>query len=338
MLKRRPYRRHLPLYSFRPVSAPSPHFGTPCCGAPCCGERELRGPSKASIDISAALPGVGRQLRLFAMSGVIFALVQNEQSALPTLSAAEQLAGLMGSARINVMAVRVPPATTIMPSEEILTTYQAAEIRLQEQARVAALQVIYDGWAAAARSPTLTTEWADVEGLVDMLVGEWGRRSDYLVINRPTARDKLGDRLAMHAALFDTGRPVLAVPPGFGAVLGERIAIAWRDEPCTARSVIAALRLLPSTRPVHVLAGVAATAPSPILPEMLAEHGIEAVLHALPLGHGSFGEALLRKAHHIGADLLVMGAYTRSPWRELILGGVTHYMLANADIPVLMRH
>jgi nucleotide-binding universal stress UspA family protein len=33
-----------------------------------------------------------------------------------------------------------------------------------------------------------------------------------------------------------------------------------------------------------------------------------------------------------------MGAYAHSPLRELILGGVTHYMLAYADQPVFMRH
>jgi nucleotide-binding universal stress UspA family protein len=36
--------------------------------------------------------------------------------------------------------------------------------------------------------------------------------------------------------------------------------------------------------------------------------------------------------------MLVMGAYAHSPLRELILGGVTRYMLDHADLPVLMRH
>jgi nucleotide-binding universal stress UspA family protein len=87
-----------------------------------------------------------------------------------------------------------------------------------------------------------------------------------------------------------------------------------------------------------VLAGVRAGHPQPVMPEILAEHGVEAVLHVLPIGAAVFGEALLAKVHEIGADLLVMGAYTHTAWRELILGGVTKYMLAHADLPVLMRH
>jgi nucleotide-binding universal stress UspA family protein len=51
-----------------------------------------------------------------------------------------------------------------------------------------------------------------------------------------------------------------------------------------------------------------------------------------------FGKTLLDTAHRLSVDLLVMGAYAHSPLRELILGGVTNYMLAHADVPVLMRH
>jgi nucleotide-binding universal stress UspA family protein len=58
----------------------------------------------------------------------------------------------------------------------------------------------------------------------------------------------------------------------------------------------------------------------------------------LPIGSEPFGKTLLDKVHRLSADLLVMGAYAHSPLRELILGGVTRYILAHADIPVLMRH
>ena len=78
--------------------------------------------------------------------------------------------------------------------------------------------------------------------------------------------------------------------------------------------------------------------PTPQMPAILAEHGIAAELHALPIGAGPFGAALLDKAHELGADMLVMGAYQHSPLRELLLGGVTRHMLAHADLPVLLRH
>ena len=52
----------------------------------------------------------------------------------------------------------------------------------------------------------------------------------------------------------------------------------------------------------------------------------------------STGEALLKKTHELGADLLVMGAYTRSRLRQMLLGGVTSHMLEHADLPVFMSH
>jgi nucleotide-binding universal stress UspA family protein len=61
-------------------------------------------------------------------------------------------------------------------------------------------------------------------------------------------------------------------------------------------------------------------------------------MHALPIGSGAFGATLLAKAHELGADMLVMGAYVHSPLRQLLFGGVTRYMLSHADIPALMRH
>ena len=51
-----------------------------------------------------------------------------------------------------------------------------------------------------------------------------------------------------------------------------------------------------------------------------------------------FGETLLSEAHELDADLLVMGAYAHSPLREMVFGGVTRFMLAHADLPILMRH
>ena len=50
------------------------------------------------------------------------------------------------------------------------------------------------------------------------------------------------------------------------------------------------------------------------------------------------GEALIAEAHAAGADLLVMGAYTRSRLAEFIIGGATREVLATADMPVLMHH
>jgi nucleotide-binding universal stress UspA family protein len=47
---------------------------------------------------------------------------------------------------------------------------------------------------------------------------------------------------------------------------------------------------------------------------------------------------LLSTAKELNADLLVMGAFHHSRWREFILGGVTLTMLEEATIPLFMAH
>jgi nucleotide-binding universal stress UspA family protein len=40
----------------------------------------------------------------------------------------------------------------------------------------------------------------------------------------------------------------------------------------------------------------------------------------------------------IGADMVVMGAYGHSRFREAILGGATRNMLETCEVPVFMAH
>ena len=45
-----------------------------------------------------------------------------------------------------------------------------------------------------------------------------------------------------------------------------------------------------------------------------------------------------KKIHAIPGMIMRLTLAAHSPLRELILGGVTNYMLAHTDLPVLMRH
>ena len=49
-------------------------------------------------------------------------------------------------------------------------------------------------------------------------------------------------------------------------------------------------------------------------------------------------DVLLRHVRDANADLLVMGAYGHSRFREAILGGATRNMLEQTTVPVLMAH
>jgi nucleotide-binding universal stress UspA family protein len=74
------------------------------------------------------------------------------------------------------------------------------------------------------------------------------------------------------------------------------------------------------------------------LAQYLARHGIEAQTWAFTPGRDPIGKELMIQCAEAGADLLVMGAYGHSRFREMVLGGATRGVIANAPLPVLMAH
>lgn len=269
------------------------------------------------------------------MTDVVLVVLRRPEMADILLRAALQIANLMGGARLSVLAVREPIEVSALAAEALMAEAESVvRARQREQQRVSALRSTYDKWRENSGADAL---WAEAEGSASAIIGERGSRADLIVAGQPLEDDPLA-RQAFSAALFGTDRPVLLVPTGSSAVFGRRVAIAWRDERCAVKAVLAALRCLASAEQVHVLTGVRGRASAPSMPRVLQEHGISAELHVLPIGSAPFGQTLLDTTHALGVDILVMGAYAHSPLRELILGGVTRHMLEHADLPVLMRH
>jgi nucleotide-binding universal stress UspA family protein len=277
------------------------------------------------------------------MSDVCLVVLVRPDAAPALLDAARRLTDLMDCACINVLAVRESNAVPPLSAEVVIDEADAYLIeRARERERIAALKTVFDKWVAEAGPLAAITHWAEAEGSAAAIVGERGSRTDLIVAGAP-AEDDAVSRQAFRAALFGTDRPVLMVPVLMSprnapATFGRCVAIAWRDDKQTARAVLPALRCLQTAERVHVITGMRDRVERPLMPRILVEHGIQAELHVLPIGSGPFGQALLDEAHTVGADLLVMGAYAHSPLRELLLGGVTRYMLTHADLPILMRH
>jgi nucleotide-binding universal stress UspA family protein len=74
------------------------------------------------------------------------------------------------------------------------------------------------------------------------------------------------------------------------------------------------------------------------LSQLLARHGVRAEVSVLARTLPRASEVLCRHATDINADMVVMGAYGHSRFREAILGGATRNMLEIADLPVFMAH
>jgi nucleotide-binding universal stress UspA family protein len=70
----------------------------------------------------------------------------------------------------------------------------------------------------------------------------------------------------------------------------------------------------------------------------LRMNGVPATAVTIAPGQMATGEAILDYAKTHGCDLLVKGAYTQSRLRQMVFGGATRHILANAALPVLMAH
>lgn len=215
--------------------------------------------------------------------------------------------------------------------------------------RSSAVRLMYDRFIAGsgvtqaqptARATEPTATFTTLTGREEDVVAQQSRLADLTIVPHPEAGNDTSSSDALHAVLFDSGRPVLIAPHKTPAALGTRVCVAWNGTAESAAAVQAALPWLQRADAVRILwadeyqrAGPAA----PALANYLALHGVQAELAKFRPLDREVGAGMLAAAREFGADLLTMGAYSHSRLRQLILGGVTRHVLEHADLPVIMN-
>lgn len=183
--------------------------------------------------------------------------------------------------------------------------------------------------------------WEDVTGREEECVAWRGRLSDLVIMGRPTDGLDAPSLLTLNAALMESGKPLLLAPPAAPPTVGRRVAVAWNGSAEAGRAVAFALPLMRRAEAVTILTLTEDTrtisAPAGELAAYLAWHGITAQAQLVHAGANA-GTVLLEQCAALNADLLVMGAYTHSRLRQLILGGVTRHVLGHAQVPCLLCH
>lgn len=273
--------------------------------------------------------------------------VDGSESCTIALETAFELAADFG-AHMAGLHVRIDPLEAVpfvgegmsgaLVQELIELTEHESAVRAQA-ARAMFERVQASAGCPSAASPTPggpSAAWLEQAGREEDAIVRYGRLADLIVVGR-TGADR-GDSAvtAFTMALFETGRPVLVAGETCRAPF-RSIVVAWNDSLEASRSVAASLPFLARASQVTAVC-VDEDAGEPALDDLvryLGWHGIAAQRRFIE-ARGSVGEALVRAAH--GADLLVMGGYSHSRLRELILGGVTRYMLEHARLPLLMAH
>lgn len=137
------------------------------------------------------------------------------------------------------------------------------------------------------------------------------------------------------------GRPVLIVPyAGRFEGIGRRVLIGWDASMAATHAVTNAIPLLRCAQIVEVAIfnpQAHGTAPGSEIARYLARHGIRVEVLQRETDSET-GDALLALADELTSDLIVLGGYGHSRWRETVFGGVTQGFLERGAVHVLFSH
>ena len=219
-----------------------------------------------------------------------------------------------------------------------------------EQQRTAARTMFDDASAKAeialADDPAMKSGqpsaiWREATGQSEDVVPERALLSDLVVFAGARSETAPALRSTFEAVLLKSRRPILLTSERPPAHIGNQVAVAWNGTPEAKSALTAAMPFLKSATAVHLLTAASDRTDAEVLEDLtgyLAWHGVGSEAHVFEAGGGPVGAALMRKATAIGADLLVMGGYGHARLRERILGGVTHHIINQPELPILLAH
>ncbi|WP_101067598.1 universal stress protein [Roseovarius salinarum] len=227
-------------------------------------------------------------------------------------------------------------ASAVVLQETITRAHEEAE-SVQKQVRKR-----LDGTAIRWATESGVSQLADL----GRHVAARARFSDLVVLPIPYGEGR-GAELepVAEATLFDGRTPALFVPAGCAPTpRPNRIMIGWNESLEALAAVRAAMPMLQEADVVHVVIidppthGPNRSDPGGLLSQFLARHGVKVEIDVLSKTLPRVCDVLKRHAGDMDADMMVMGAYGHSRFREAIFGGATRDMLEGAEIPVFMAH
>ncbi|WYK03682.1 universal stress protein [Cereibacter sphaeroides f. sp. denitrificans] len=265
----------------------------------------------------------------------------------PAITVASRLA-LSGDAHLDVLALGIDGTQVAYYNMGgTAVVLQMALERAEQEAQAV------EKAAAAALSAQPAMLRASVESAVAQMGGLAGlvalrsRFADLVVQSRPYGKGRGAESEAVvEAALFEGQAPVLVIPddPALSERFGHRIVIAWDQSREALTAVRKTMPFLLRADNVDIVIvdpaahGAERSDPGGALCQMLVRHGVRAEVSVLAKTMPRISDVIARHVRDQDADLLVMGAYGHSRFREAILGGATRDMLELAEVPVLMAH
>lgn len=187
--------------------------------------------------------------------------------------------------------------------------------------------------------------WSVAEGNHLRLMAERTHSTDLLITSQPHY-DHFEDRYRTHLveelALY-SGLPTMMIPNDFHSeeAIGKRILLGWKSTREAVRATRDSLPLLKDAQVVYLLTAQPSAEDAVSLNEVkdyLARHGVNTEIIKIENDGESVGATILSAAEIHDCDLIVCGAYGHSRLRDFFVKGVTHHLVKESKIPLLMSH
>ncbi|MEO1017847.1 MAG: universal stress protein [Pseudomonadota bacterium] len=228
-----------------------------------------------------------------------------------------------------------------LPPQILQEQTDAAERRCRELLEQAKQRAERAGISMETRHET-----ANMDRL-PFVLARHGRHADMTIVGQADPENSdFDDTLLAEAAFMDSGRPAIVVPHSSTLRgLPERILVAWDGSREAVRAVNDSLPFLRRAKMVTVLVidpdryrAHLGEAPGADLATHLSRHGVEVTVKATRSDGIGVGETIAAETKHADADMITMGGYGHSRLREVLIGGVTQYLLNRAPVPIFISH
>ena len=256
------------------------------------------------------------------------------------LAVAGQIAERFDAGLVGIVAAVVSPPLYFTAGE------QAQLLIDEEQASVKRRISELEGqFREAVQNRAKDVEWRCAIDFPARYVLQHARCADIIVCGGHS--DGFSDPFATITArdlVMEAGRPLLVVPDRVDWLDPRSVLVGWKDTPEARRAIVAALPMLRKAKDVAVAEIVetedgqaAAVKRVRDVVTWLSRHEVSASELVAPLDQDATVQ-LDALAANVGAGMVVAGAYGHSRFRELVLGGMTQYLITQTTRCALLSH
>ena len=186
----------------------------------------------------------------------------------------------------------------------------------------------------------------DAIGAIPRVAADSALYADYAIVPAADAAQPDDDlrKMFLEGVMFYANTPTILLPED--QVINNpinRVVVGWHPSPNTAAAARSCISMLDKTTDVNITVvdsspAVYGLSPGSEMATYFSRHGANTSIDLLSSNSKPIGEMLIQHSRDVNADLMVMGAFGRSRFREWLLGGTTRDVFESLSIPTLVSH